>query len=167
MDTAVEIARQVREGGRTARQVVEEALSAIGARDPELHAFNHVMADEARGAADALDLRLSRGVVPGPLAGAPVAPQGHNCTRGRASTPPGVLGGAAPPLPPARQTGSGLPPTRPLTPLGCRGGPPPRTAMPRRAPRSGPPPCSAPSAAVSRVCAWGSSPSCSTEWHPT
>jgi aspartyl-tRNA(Asn)/glutamyl-tRNA(Gln) amidotransferase subunit A len=81
METAVEIARQVREGGRTARQVVEEALGAIAARDPELHAFNHVMADEARAAADAIDLRVARGDDPGPLAGVPVALKDNMCTR--------------------------------------------------------------------------------------
>src|SRR5256885_2900980 len=86
MDTAVEIARQVREGGRTARQAVEEALSAIGARDPELHAFNHVMADEARAAADAIDLRVARGEDPGPLAGVPVALKDNMCTRGVPTT---------------------------------------------------------------------------------
>ena len=86
MDTAVDIARAVREGRRTARQVVEEALSAIGARDPELHAFNHVMADEARAAADALDGRLARGEDPGPLAGVPVALKDNMCTRGVPTT---------------------------------------------------------------------------------
>jgi len=86
MDTAVDIARSVREGGRTARQVVEEALSAIGARDPELHAFNHVMADEARAAADALDARTGRGEDPGRLAGVPVALKDNMCTRGVPTT---------------------------------------------------------------------------------
>ncbi|MBV8958902.1 MAG: Asp-tRNA(Asn)/Glu-tRNA(Gln) amidotransferase subunit GatA [Actinobacteria bacterium] len=86
MDTAVDIARQVREGGRTARQVVEEALSAIGARDGELHAFNHVMADEARAAADAIDLRVGKREDPGPLAGVPVALKDNMCTRGVPTT---------------------------------------------------------------------------------
>ncbi|MBV8692214.1 MAG: Asp-tRNA(Asn)/Glu-tRNA(Gln) amidotransferase subunit GatA [Actinobacteria bacterium] len=86
MDTAVDIARQVREGGRTARQVVEDALSAIGARDGELHAFNHVMADEARAAADAIDLRVGKREDPGPLAGVPVALKDNMCTRGVPTT---------------------------------------------------------------------------------
>ena len=34
---------------------VEEHLAAIAARDAELHAFNLVLADEARDAADAVD----------------------------------------------------------------------------------------------------------------
>ena len=39
--TVVETARAVRAGERSAREVVDEHLTAISARDDELHAFNH------------------------------------------------------------------------------------------------------------------------------
>jgi Asp-tRNA(Asn)/Glu-tRNA(Gln) amidotransferase A subunit family amidase len=53
--TAVEIARDVRAGTRRARDVVDEHLAEIEARDGELHACLLVTADEARAAADATD----------------------------------------------------------------------------------------------------------------
>jgi len=84
--TARDIAAGVRSGGLTARAVVEEALAAIAARDPELHAFNHVMADEARAAADAVDHKIAIGEDPGPLAGVPVALKDNLCTRGIPTT---------------------------------------------------------------------------------
>jgi aspartyl-tRNA(Asn)/glutamyl-tRNA(Gln) amidotransferase subunit A len=86
MATAVEIAEGVRSGRHTARQVVEEHLATIGGRDPELHAFNLVMADAARAAADAIDLAAAKGEDPGPLAGVPVALKDNMCTRGVATT---------------------------------------------------------------------------------
>jgi aspartyl-tRNA(Asn)/glutamyl-tRNA(Gln) amidotransferase subunit A len=84
--TAVEIAAAVRAGTTTARQVVEDHLAAIAARDPELHAFNLVTADAARAAADAIDLAVAKGEDPGPLAGVPVALKDNMCTRGVPTT---------------------------------------------------------------------------------
>ncbi|MBA3653144.1 MAG: Asp-tRNA(Asn)/Glu-tRNA(Gln) amidotransferase subunit GatA [Actinobacteria bacterium] len=84
--TAVEIAAGVRAGTTTARQVLESHLSAIAARDPELHAFNLVITDEARQAADAVDLLVAKGADPGPLAGVPVALKDNMCTRGVPTT---------------------------------------------------------------------------------
>ncbi|HZN15050.1 MAG TPA: Asp-tRNA(Asn)/Glu-tRNA(Gln) amidotransferase subunit GatA [Acidimicrobiales bacterium] len=84
--TATEIADAVRAGTTTARQVVEEHLAAIAARDPELHAFNLVTGDEARAAADAVDLAVANGQDPGPLAGVPVALKDNMCTRGIPTT---------------------------------------------------------------------------------
>ena len=43
--TAIEVAAPVRSGARSARSVVEEHLQAIAARDSDIHAFVHVMAD--------------------------------------------------------------------------------------------------------------------------
>jgi Asp-tRNA(Asn)/Glu-tRNA(Gln) amidotransferase A subunit family amidase len=40
--TAVEIAADVRAGRQRARDVVEESLAAIDAREAEIHAFNPV-----------------------------------------------------------------------------------------------------------------------------
>ena len=84
--TAVEIAADVRAGRRTARDVVEEHLAAIAGREPELHAFNLVLADEARAAADEVDRRVAAGDDPGPLAGVPVALKDNLCTRGIPTT---------------------------------------------------------------------------------
>ncbi len=51
------------------------------AREPELHAFNLVMADDALAAADAVDAVVGRGEDPGPLAGVPVALKDNLCTQ--------------------------------------------------------------------------------------
>ena len=67
---------------RGIRDAVEEHLAAIDAREPELHAFNLVLAEEARAAADELD----RQDHPGPLAGATVALKDNLCTRGVPTT---------------------------------------------------------------------------------
>ncbi len=84
--TATEIARAVRAGDRTATEVVEEHLARIAEREEELHAFNTVLADEARAAAARVDEVVSAGGDPGPLAGVPVAVKDNLCTRGIPTT---------------------------------------------------------------------------------
>jgi aspartyl-tRNA(Asn)/glutamyl-tRNA(Gln) amidotransferase subunit A len=84
--TAVELAAAVRAGERSARDVVEEHLAEIEAHEAELHAFNHVLADDARAGADAVDAAVARGDDPGPLAGVPVALKDNLCTRGIPTT---------------------------------------------------------------------------------
>jgi aspartyl-tRNA(Asn)/glutamyl-tRNA(Gln) amidotransferase subunit A len=84
--SVVGTARLVRAGERTARAVVDERLDAIAGRNEELNAFNHVMADEARRAADALDGRIAAGEDAGPLAGVAVALKDNMCTRGVPTT---------------------------------------------------------------------------------
>jgi len=66
--------------------VVDEHLDVIAAREPEIHAFNVVLADEARFAADEIDRRVAAGEDPGPLAGVPVALKDNMCTRGIPTT---------------------------------------------------------------------------------
>src|SRR5690606_20626651 len=80
------IAAAVRAGDRTARAVVEEHLAAIERSEPDVHAFNLVLADEALAAADAVDARVAAGEDPGPLAGVPVAVKDNLCTRGVPTT---------------------------------------------------------------------------------
>jgi aspartyl-tRNA(Asn)/glutamyl-tRNA(Gln) amidotransferase subunit A len=80
------IAADVRGGARAAREVVEEHLAVIAAREPEIHAFNLVLADEARAAADEIDAAVARGDDPGPLAGVPLALKDNMCTRGIETT---------------------------------------------------------------------------------
>jgi aspartyl-tRNA(Asn)/glutamyl-tRNA(Gln) amidotransferase subunit A len=84
--TALEIAAAVRAGERSAREVVDEHLTAIEARDGELNAFNLVLGDQAREAADRIDQQVAAGGDPGPLAGVPVALKDNLCTRGVATT---------------------------------------------------------------------------------
>jgi aspartyl-tRNA(Asn)/glutamyl-tRNA(Gln) amidotransferase subunit A len=66
--------------------VLEEHLVAIDAREPEIHAFNHLMAEEARAAAAEVDRLVAAGQDPGPLAGVPVALKDNLCTRGVLTT---------------------------------------------------------------------------------
>jgi aspartyl-tRNA(Asn)/glutamyl-tRNA(Gln) amidotransferase subunit A len=84
--TISETARVVRSGERPAREVVDERLADIESGDGALHAFNYVMAEEARAAADAIDSRVAAGEDPGPLAGVAVALKDNMCTRGVPTT---------------------------------------------------------------------------------
>jgi aspartyl-tRNA(Asn)/glutamyl-tRNA(Gln) amidotransferase subunit A len=84
--SARELADAIRAGERSARQVVDEHLARIEERESEIHAFNLVLADEARAAADEIDRRVAAGEDPGPLAGVPVALKDNLCTRGIPTT---------------------------------------------------------------------------------
>jgi aspartyl-tRNA(Asn)/glutamyl-tRNA(Gln) amidotransferase subunit A len=84
--TAIEIAADVRAGTRRAADVLEDHLAAIAEREGEIHAFNVVLADEARAAAAAIDEAVAAGRDPGPLAGVPVALKDNMCTRGIPTT---------------------------------------------------------------------------------
>ena len=86
MTGARRIAADVRSGARSARDVLEEHLDVIGGREPDIHAFNVVLADVARGAADAVDAAVARGDDPGPLAGVPLALKDNMCTHGLPTT---------------------------------------------------------------------------------
>ena len=79
-------AAAVRSGETTARKVVEDALAAIEARNPELNAFLHVDVSRAIARADAVDRAVGDGQDPGPLAGVPVALKDNMCTRGVPTT---------------------------------------------------------------------------------
>ncbi len=85
-DTAVAIAAAVRSGQRSARDVVDAHLATIEAGEHEVHAFNVVLADRARAAADEIDRRVAAADDPGPLAGVPVALKDNLCTRGVPTT---------------------------------------------------------------------------------
>ncbi|MEL0039973.1 MAG: amidase family protein, partial [Ilumatobacter sp.] len=86
MGRAVELAAGVRSGEVRAAVVVEGYLSAIDAREAEVHAFNLVLADAARERAAAIDAVVASGGDPGPLAGVPVALKDNLCTRGVPTT---------------------------------------------------------------------------------
>jgi aspartyl-tRNA(Asn)/glutamyl-tRNA(Gln) amidotransferase subunit A len=84
--SVLEIAAGVRSGTLSAVAVLEEHLSAIGDREGEIHAFNLVLADEARDRAAAIDADVRAGRDPGPLAGVPIALKDNMCTRGVPTT---------------------------------------------------------------------------------
>ena len=67
-----ETARLVTSGELTARAVTEAALDRIAARNPGLNAISRLLADEARGEADARDAALQSGAAVGPLHGVPM-----------------------------------------------------------------------------------------------
>ncbi len=84
--TAAELGADVRAGRRRAVDVVDQHLAAIEAREADIHAFNLVLADEARAEAEAVDARVAAGEDPGPLAGVPVVLKDNICTRGVPTT---------------------------------------------------------------------------------
>ena len=86
MTTAAELSAAIRGGTRSAHETLEESLATIGASDAEIHAFNHVMIDEARAVAASIDAQVAAGGNPGPLAGVPVALKDNMCTRGIPTT---------------------------------------------------------------------------------
>jgi len=84
--TAASIASAVRRGDVSARALLDGYLARIDEREPQIHAFNVVLADEARAAADEIDRRVGAGEDPGPLAGVPIALKDNLCTRGIPTT---------------------------------------------------------------------------------
>jgi aspartyl-tRNA(Asn)/glutamyl-tRNA(Gln) amidotransferase subunit A len=84
--SARDIAAAVKSGETSAAAVLEEHLERIGEIESDVHAFNLVLADEARRSAEAVDRQLAGGGDPGPLAGVPVALKDNLCTRGVPTT---------------------------------------------------------------------------------
>jgi Asp-tRNA(Asn)/Glu-tRNA(Gln) amidotransferase A subunit family amidase len=71
--SATTIARQVRDGSRSAREVVEVALAAAISSNDALNAFTSIDIEGARTRAEAIDRLVAMGRDPGPLAGVPIA----------------------------------------------------------------------------------------------
>jgi aspartyl-tRNA(Asn)/glutamyl-tRNA(Gln) amidotransferase subunit A len=86
MDSAIDIAARVRAGALKAADVVEQHLAIIAAGEPDIHAFNLVMVDQARAKAAEVDALVAAGGDPGPLAGVPVALKDNMCTHGVPTT---------------------------------------------------------------------------------
>jgi aspartyl-tRNA(Asn)/glutamyl-tRNA(Gln) amidotransferase subunit A len=84
--SAASIADDVRTGRRRAVDILEEHLDRIAAAEGDVHAFNLVLADEARAAAARIDGAVADGRDTGPLAGVPVALKDNLCTRGIPTT---------------------------------------------------------------------------------
>lgn len=84
--SALDLADDVRNGRLTAADVLQQHVAAIDLRESEIHAFNTVLADDAREAASLVDAAVAEGRDPGPLAGVPVALKDNMCTRGVPTT---------------------------------------------------------------------------------
>jgi aspartyl-tRNA(Asn)/glutamyl-tRNA(Gln) amidotransferase subunit A len=84
--SAADIAWNVRNNVVSAADILERHLAAIDAREGDIHAFNLVLAEEARARAAEIDDAVSVGRDPGPLAGVPIALKDNMCTRGIPTT---------------------------------------------------------------------------------
>lgn len=82
----MEIARAIRAGTISAREVTQAHLDRIAARDGELNAFTEVSADEALTAAAAADRARASGEPSGALQGVPVAVKDNTEQAGHATT---------------------------------------------------------------------------------
>ena len=80
------IASGVASGEFSARSAADRFLARIASHDGRIRAFNHVLADEARAAADLTDRAVGQGEPVGPLAGVPIALKDNLCTRGIPTT---------------------------------------------------------------------------------
>ena len=84
--SAADIAWNVRNNVTSATDVLERHLAAIDEREGDIHAFNLVLAEEARARAAEIDEAVSVGRDPGLLAGVPIALKDNMCTRGIPTT---------------------------------------------------------------------------------
>jgi aspartyl-tRNA(Asn)/glutamyl-tRNA(Gln) amidotransferase subunit A len=84
--TAAGIAAAVRSGAVKAVDVLEQHLAEIDRREHQVHAFNLVVAEQARVTAEQVDADVAAGRDPGPLAGVPVALKDNMCTHGVPTT---------------------------------------------------------------------------------
>ncbi|HEY1913096.1 MAG TPA: Asp-tRNA(Asn)/Glu-tRNA(Gln) amidotransferase subunit GatA [Vicinamibacterales bacterium] len=83
--TVSEVSDAVRAGARSATDVCRDALARIDALNPQLNAFNTVVAEQALARAKAIDDDRGRWR-DAPLAGVPVAIKDNLCTRGVRTT---------------------------------------------------------------------------------
>ncbi len=84
--SAQAIAEGVQSGEWSALEILERYLEKIEQHEPQIHAFNTVLGDEARAAAQETDARVASGENVGPLAGVPVAVKDNLCTKGIRTT---------------------------------------------------------------------------------
>jgi len=83
---ACDLARLVREGEVSARDVVQAHLDRIAQVNPSVNAVTAVLAEQALVAADAADTALRQGAVTGPLTGVPVTVKENIDVAGSATT---------------------------------------------------------------------------------
>ncbi|MDG1846013.1 MAG: Asp-tRNA(Asn)/Glu-tRNA(Gln) amidotransferase subunit GatA [Acidimicrobiales bacterium] len=85
-DSAMTIARKVRDGEWSATEVLERYLTQIHLYEDDVHAFNTVLTERARIEARKTDERIASGENVGALAGVPVAVKDNLCTNGIPTT---------------------------------------------------------------------------------
>jgi aspartyl-tRNA(Asn)/glutamyl-tRNA(Gln) amidotransferase subunit A len=96
--SAADLAEAVRDGEVSAIEVTDAHLARIEQVEPQVRAFLHVAADQAREAARAVDQRRAAGGELGPLAGVPLALKDVFTTRDMPTTCGSrILGGWLPP----------------------------------------------------------------------
>ena len=83
---AIEIAEKVSSGEISARSVVEQHIEIINDIEPDVNAFNLVIAEKALIDADEIDSKIASGETLGPLAGVPISVKDNLCTRGVETT---------------------------------------------------------------------------------
>jgi aspartyl-tRNA(Asn)/glutamyl-tRNA(Gln) amidotransferase subunit A len=86
METAADIARQVREKQATAVEVLKRHLRTIKEKDREIGAFLEVFEESAMNSAKAIDEKASRGLPLGRLAGVPAAIKDNMLYKGHRMT---------------------------------------------------------------------------------
>lgn len=84
--TASELARRIRFGVLSSREVVEAHLSQIHAFNPQLNAIVTIDEESVRARAEAADAALARGEIWGPLHGVPVTIKDAYATKGLRTT---------------------------------------------------------------------------------
>lgn len=84
--TAVELAAAIKEGKTTAVDATRETLAQIEAKEELYHCYVTVNKEEALAQAQAVQAKIEKGELTGPLAGVPVAIKDNICTEGMLTT---------------------------------------------------------------------------------
>lgn len=84
--TAVELAAAIRDGKATAVEAVQASLGRIEKKEAEYHCYVTIDREGALMQAEAVQSRIEKGELTGPLAGVPVAVKDNLCTAGLATT---------------------------------------------------------------------------------
>ena len=84
--SAVELSAAVKEGKVTAVEAMEAVLSRIDERESDINAYVTIDREQALKAAAAVQEKIEKGELTGPLAGVPVAVKDNLCTEGMRTT---------------------------------------------------------------------------------
>ncbi|MDE6365603.1 MAG: Asp-tRNA(Asn)/Glu-tRNA(Gln) amidotransferase subunit GatA, partial [Lachnospiraceae bacterium] len=84
--SAVELSAAVREGRVTAVEAMEAVLARIDERENEINAYVTIDRERALKTAEAVQEKIEKGELTGPLAGVPVAVKDNMCTEGMRTT---------------------------------------------------------------------------------